>query len=275
MQDTKVTDAPPIGFADITDALSTQGRVIWALILRETKTRYGEHKIGFLWAIIEPLIMVAVFVGIFASIRSDSPGGMPLVLFMLVGIVPFHLFRDTMGQMQGGIAQNRSLFAFPQVTTFDVIIARGLLEIFILGGVFMMLLVGMDLAGFEVRVERPLGVLAACGLLSLMGIGTGFVFASISPILPSIRQLSSAVLGRPLFLGSGIFFIAESVPAPVREYMLYNPLMHILELLRSAFFYEFESAYGDWGYATTWAVCTFAFGLLVHQAMRRKAIIGL
>jgi len=180
-----------------------------------------------------------------------------------------------MGQMQGAIAQNRSLFAFPQVTTFDVIIARGLLEVLILAGVFILLLFGMDLAGHSVRVERPLGVLAACGLLALIGMGLGFIFASLSPILPSIKQLSSAVLGRPLFLSSGIFFIAESVPAAVRDYLLYNPIMHILELLRSAFFYEFESAYGDWGYATAWAVCTFSIGLLVHQAMRRKAIIGL
>jgi len=194
---------------------------------------------------------------------------------MLVGIVPFHFFRDTMGQMQGAIAQNRSLFAFPQVTTFDVIIARALLEVLILSGVFILLLVGMHLAGQSVRVERPLGVLAACGLLALIGMGLGFIFASLSPILPSLKQISSAVLGRPLFLSSGIFFIAETVPAPVREYLLYNPLMHILELLRSAFFYEFESPYGDWGYATTWAVCTFSIGLLVHQAMRRKAIIGL
>lgn len=276
MQSTEASTTPPkLNLNDVKYALTTQGRVIWALMLRETKTRYGEHKLGFLWAIIEPLIMVAVFVGIFSSIRSDSPGGMPLVPFMLSGIVPFTLFRDTMGQMQSAISVNKMLFAFPQVTTFDVIIARGLLEILLLGGVFILLLVGIDIAGWEIRVERPLEVLAACLLLSMMGMGMGFVFASIVPIMPSMRQISSAVLGRPLFLGSGIFFIAETVPGPVREYLLYNPLMHILELLRSAFFYEFESVHGDWTYAITWSVCTLAFGLLVHQAVKRKAIVGL
>lgn len=276
MQTTEATEAAPkLTLDDIKSGLATQSRVISALMLRETKTRYGEHKLGFLWAIIEPLIMVAVFVGIFSSIRSDSPGGMPLVPFMLSGIVPFTLFRDTMGQMQGAIGLNRMLFAFPQVTTFDVIIARGLLEILLLGGVFILLLVGIHFAGYPINIERPLGVLAACLLLGMMGIGLGFVFASISPIMPSMRQISSAVLGRPLFLSSGIFFIAETVPGGVREYLLYNPLMHILELLRSAFFYEFESPYGDWTYATTWSVCTLAFGLLVHQAAKKRAIVGL
>ena len=275
MQENHASEIPSISLADIKGAAATQSRVIWALILRETKTRYGEHKIGFLWALLQPLFMVAIFVAIFSAIRSDNPGGMPLVLFMLVGIVPFTMFRDTMNQMQNAISMNKSLFAFPQVTTFDVIIARGILEILILTGVLMILLFGMDMAGQDVNIERPLGVLAACGLLALLGLGVGFVFATLSPIIPSVKQLSSALLGRPLFLSSGIFFTADSVPSPVREYLLYNPIMHILELLRSAFFYEFETSHGDWGYATAWAVCTFAFGLLIHQAMRRKAIIGL
>ncbi len=268
-QDAKLT------FADIRDAFSTQARVINALVLRETKTRYGEHKIGFLWAILEPLIMVLVFVGIFSQIRTDSPGGMPLIPFMLSGIVPFTLFRDPMTQMQGAIAQNRQLFAFPQVTTFDVIIARGILEVMILSGVFIFLLAMTDLAGYDINIERPLEVLAACILLAMMGIGFGFAFASISPILPSMKQISAAFLGRPLFLSSGLFFTAEAVPAAARDYLLLNPLMHMLELLRSAFFYEFESAYGSWYYASIWAFCTLAAGLLIHQAMRRRAVVGI
>ena len=275
MLDTHASDAPRTTLADVREALSTQFRVITALILRETKTRYGEHKLGFLWALLEPLIMVGIFVGIFSAIRTDDPGGMPLVQFMLTGIVPFTLFRDTFGQMQGAINQNKQLFAFPQVTTFDVIIARAILEILLLSGVFMLLLVGIHLAGWPINIERPLGVLAACALLGMLGIGVGFIFASLSPIWPSMKQVSSAVLGRPLFISSGLFFIADTIPSPVREYALYNPIMHMLELLRSAFFYEFESAHGDWGYATTWAICTLATGLLIHQAMRRRAIIGI
>lgn len=275
MQDNPTLVESKITIADIRQALTTQVRVINALVLRETKTRYGQHKIGFLWALLEPVIMVSVFVAIFSSMRSDNPGGMPLVPFMLAGIVPFSLFRDPMTQMQGAIRQNKSLFSFPQVTTFDVIIARGILEVLILSGVFIFLLFVVSLWGFEIRIERPLGVLAACSLLIMLGMGAGFIFASLSPVLPSIQQISGALLGRPLFLSSGLFFTAESVPAHVREYLLYNPIMHILELLRSAFFFQFETTHGSWSYATTWSVCTLVTGLLLHQAMRRRAIVGL
>lgn len=263
------------GIASLIDAASTQARVINALVLRETKTRYGEHKIGFLWALLEPAIIVSIFVAMFANLRSDDPSGMALVPFMLTGLVPFAFFKDVMTQMQGAIAGNRQLFAFPQVTTFDVIIARGILEIVIIAAVFSILVLLTDLAGWSIRIERPLDVLAACGLLSMMGLGFGFIFASLSPVIPSVRQLSAALLGRPLFFASGLFFTAESIPPFVREYLLYNPILHALELLRSGFFYEFESAYGDWDYLIACSVIFLAVGLLVHQAMRRRAIVGI
>ena len=270
-----VSPSRKIQTSDVLDAIGTQVRVIHALILRETKTRYGQHKLGFLWAVIEPMIIVAVFVAIFASMRNDSPGGMPLVPFMLVGFVPFSLFRDVMNQLQGAIVLNKTLFAFPQVTSFDVILARGILEILITLGVFGFLLSLTHLYGFRLNVQRPLEVLAGCGLIAMLGLGVGFTFASISPILPSLRQLTSALLGRPLFLSSGLFFTAESIPSEIRQYLLYNPIMHMLELIRGAFFHEFETSHGSWQYATTWAVCSLAFGLLTHQALRKKAIVGL
>ena len=254
-------------------AFSTQIRVINALILRETKTRYGNYKIGFLWALIEPLVGVSVFVAIFANLRNDSPGGMPLVPFMLVGFICYGLFRDPWGAMQGAISNSRNLLTFPQVTTFDVITARGLLEILVTFFVLGFLLYMAHLAGFEVRVERPLGVLMACGLLCVLGLGLGFLFASLEPLVPSVKQLAAQVMSRPLYFSSGLFFTADTVPAAIREYLLYNPILHMIELVRGEFFYEFETAYGSWTYASVWAFTALAVGLLMHQAVHKRAIV--
>jgi len=255
--------ANTLSFERVFTAITTQIRVINALILRETKTRYGNHKIGFLWALIEPLVGVSVFVAIFANLRNDNPGGMPLVPFMLVGFICFGMFRDPC----------RNLLTFPQVTTFDVILARGILGILVSFFVLGFLLYMAYLAGFEVRCERPLGVLMVCGLLSIFGLGIGFMFASLEPLIPSIKQFGSQVLGRPLYFGSGLFFTIESIPAAIREYLLYNPVLHMIELVRGEFFYEFETVYGSWSYASLWAFTTLALGLLVHQAVHKRAIV--
>ena len=253
-------------------AFATQVRVINALILRETKTRYGNYKIGFLWALIEPLVGVTVFVTIFYNLRSGSPSGMPLVPFMLVGFVSYSFFKDPWGSMQGAISNSRNLLTFPQVTTFDVISARGILEILVNFFVLGFLLYTANLLGFEVRVERPLGILIACGLLCIFGLGLGFLFASVEPLIPSVKQLTN-VMGRPLYFTSGLFFTADTLPAAIREYVLYNPVLHMIELLRGEFFYEFETSHGSWSYASNWAFGTLAVGLLTHQALHKRAIV--
>ena len=61
----------PITRADVFKAMQTQARVVWALMLRETISRYGDYKIGFLWAFLEPFMMVSVFVFVFAVTRTD------------------------------------------------------------------------------------------------------------------------------------------------------------------------------------------------------------
>jgi len=261
---------PPITLAAVFKAMQTQARVVWALMLRETISRYGDYKIGFLWAFIEPLLTVTVFVGLFSAMRSDSPGGIELVPFMLTGIVSFSLFRDPLTQMQSAISQSKSMLAFPQVTTFDVLISRAMMEISIATFVLAFTLSLAHLFGWKSDIEHPLELLAALGLLATLGVGFGFLFASLEPIIPSIKQMSSLLMGRPLFLSSGLFFTAESVPPQVREYLLFNPLLHCMELIRTSYFHEFDSPHGSWSYAAGWAFGVLAVGLASHRAFRRK-----
>ncbi|MGQ7845731.1 ABC transporter permease [Granulosicoccus sp. 3-233] len=262
-------------WSDIKGALTTQSRVIHALIMRETLSRYGDHKLGFMWAILEPLLMVTMIASVLSVLRNDSPGGMPLVPFMITGFVPFFMFRNTMNQLKGAVASNRTLLGFPQVTTFDVIIARALLEGGVLLSVFVFILSMAYLIGFEFRVENPLGVLGVCLCLLLLGSGIGFILATLIPVVPSVGQVSNLIFGRPLMVSSGLFFTADSVPEPFRGWLLYNPILNLMELMRTYFFYEFESNHGSWFYAGSWVVGTFTFGLLIHQALKRRAIVGL
>jgi len=62
------------------------------------------------------------------------------------------------------------------------------------------------------------------------------IFGSLAPLYPSIRTITNPLLGRPLFFTSGIFFTAEMIPSEIRQYLLYNPLLHMIEIVRSAFF---------------------------------------
>jgi len=253
--------------------ITVQARVVEALILREIKTRFGDLKLGYLWALLEPVLFVSIFVGLYALMGRTSISGIPMAQFMLTGITPFFLFRKTMTQTINAISSNRALLTFPQVTPFDLIMARAILEISTMSVVFVMLLLAYEAVGLSIDVQDPLGVIAAIGLLGITGLGMGMIFAAIAPLFPSIKQIVDAVMGRPLFLSSGLFFSVEMLPPGAREPLLYNPVLHMIEILRSAFFVEFDSRYADPGYAISFAVSVLAIGLLMQRALRRRVLL--
>ncbi len=253
-------------------AAATQCRVVHALMLREIKSRFGRHRLGYLWAVLEPVAFVALFAFLFAYARQNAPSGMPVVPFMITGIAPFILFRSVMTQTLGAIESNRVLLTFPQVKLLDLVLARALLEAATLTIVFFLILLGAHAMGYTIRIVNPLLVLFALGCLAVTGFGLGAAFAAIVPFVRSTPQVVSIFAGRPLFFLSGLFFTAEMLPGGVREVMLLNPLLHMIEWLRSAFFVEFESQYASLTYALGAAfVATFA-GLVLLRGLRRQIL---
>ena len=261
-----------IHWTEMASAAATQGRVVHALMLREIKSRFGRQKLGYLWAVLEPAAFVALFAVIFAFARETAPSGMPLVPFMVTGIAPFILFRNTMTQTMSAIETNRVLLTFPQVTPIDLVLARALLEIATLTVVFFLLLAAVHALGFTIDIGNPRQVLFALACLALTGFGLGAAFASLAPLFRSVQQIVPIVTGRPLFFLSGLFFTAEMMPEGIRELLLLNPILHMMEWLRSAFFVEFESRYMSMEYALGAALLTVFIGLLMLRGLRKRIL---
>ena len=255
-------------------AAATQVRVLHALILRDMQTRFGRQTLGYLWAIFEPLLFVAVFVAVLSLRGKVAPAGIDVTLFIITGILPFFLFRNVLTTCLHAIQAARPLLIFPQVTPFDVVMARTVLE-FATGFVVLAIVVGAAAwAGLPVNVERPLECIIYFVALCMLGFGTGATFGALAPIYLFIQRIIPAFLGRPLFWISGVFFTADMIPEGIRGIALYNPILHLIELFRSAFFVEFESTHADPMYAAFWVVVATLLGGLMQRGLRKQMLIA-
>ncbi len=254
------------------NALKIQGRVIHALILRETRTRFARNKLGYLWALFEPVSFILVLVAIFAAMGRGSPIGtdQDLPLFFLTGMIPWLFFSNTVNATMAGIEGNRALLAYPQVKPFDVLLARALLEFATLTVVFVFLLLMFAYFGLYHSVDSFLGMFVAVVALWLFAIGIGCFNATVLLFIPSYRQ-TYAVIQRPFFFVSGIFFTVDSLPEVVREIALYNPILHGIEWFRSAYFQSYESAYLDVQYLWSFVLVFLAVGLASLHRNREYA----
>ena len=252
-------------------ALSVQWRVLVALLLREIRTRFGRLKLGYLWAFLEPALHTGVLYFLWSLRGNTQLEGMPLLVFLLTGFIPFFLFSQTYSRVANSIQGNKGLLEHRHVVLLDAVIARSVLEFMTKLLVLAIYVVALALAGYEIDLGTPLDL--AAGLVLLWGIGTGLglMVQSFVPIFQSLNQIMTAVM-RLLYLSSGVLFPISILPPSALEYALLNPIAHLIQIVRFSF--VTASPVEGANLIFPGAVCLgmLAAGLLSLSAMQRRVL---
>ncbi|SHI07523.1 ABC transporter permease [Marivita hallyeonensis] len=223
-------------------ARPTLWRAVCALMLREMATSHGRVPGGYLWAVAEPLFGIALLSAIFA-IGFQAPSlGTSFPLFYATGLLPFLAFSDITNKLAQALTFSRPLFAYPAVGVMDAILARFLLAAGTQIAVAALLLGGILFLS-ETRATPDIATLAqAAGCLMVLSLGTGMLNCLLIGLLP-LWQRIWAIAMRPMFLISGVFFVFEAVPLPWRDLLGWNPLIHIVGLVRRGLYPGYDAGY--------------------------------
>lgn len=217
-------------------------RTIVALMLREMATSYGRSPGGYLWAVLEPVLGIALLTLIFSAGFRAPAIGISFPLFYATGILPMLLFTEMAGKVALSLLFSKPLLAYPAVTYVDALIARYLVNLMAQIMVFYVVFTGILLL-FETRVTPDFGrVVEGVTLTALLALGVGVMNCFLFTIFPIWQRIWS-ILMRPLFIISCVFFLFETVPQPYRDLLWYNPLIHLVGILRNGFYGSYEAAY--------------------------------
>ena len=247
----------------------TQLQVVHALLLRETRTRFGANQLGYLWAFAEPLLWILMFVSFYQLFGRLTPPGMSIVAFLATGIVPFSLFRDTAQRCMSAIEANKGLLFYPQVRPLDLVIARAVLEAVTHVIVMVLLLGGLALWEGPPRIDNLLETAAGLALASGLGASLGLLCCGLSVYSATIDRLFPSII-RLVFWCSALFHPVESVPKAVRDILLLNPVVHAIELTRDGWFPGYGSRHVDPWYVIAWILVFLFFGLTLERMARRR-----
>ncbi|HYM73113.1 MAG TPA: tetratricopeptide repeat protein [Stellaceae bacterium] len=81
---------PPRPAPGFGERLKNQGRVIHALIIRETRTRFGDSRLGYGWALLEPILHIALLSVVFSLLmRGRPPIGVHFFVFYYTGLISY------------------------------------------------------------------------------------------------------------------------------------------------------------------------------------------
>lgn len=244
---------------------------IHALLMREVKTRFGNQKLGYFWALAEPVAQASILALIFTLLGREALVGIPIALFLFAGILPFNLFSKLLPQLANSVDANKALLSYRQVTAIDPIITRIIIEVTTFIIVYVLIVIGMAWLGFNVVPEHLLDLALAITLLITMTAGLGLVLCSAVSYWPDVTKLISLIT-RPLFFMSGILYCATMVPEQYWYLLSWNPVFHAIELIRDAYFVEYQTPLGSWGYLSLVAGVSLCSGLITFKLSQQRFI---
>ena len=253
---------------DFAESLRIQGRVLVAIMLREARTRYGRMKVGYLWALVEPAMHIAMFSVLFSTRFVVVPLGDSVILFLATGFLVFFAFRNVLSRTSGAYGSNEALLSFPIVRVMDVFLGRALLELATSIMVLFLILGGLVLTGVAPLPHDVLKMLIAVFSLFAVGIGVGIVVGIVGEFWATLSSLMTVPL-RLLYFASGLFFLPDSMPPAVRDIFVWNPVLHAVTLFREGYYHGYQSHLLDEGYLVMWAVGSVLCGLVVEKVARK------
>ncbi len=245
-------------------SLAIQMRVIWALCLRESLTRFGRNNLGFLWLFIEPMTFTLGVTFVWSLSRMTHGATVSVASFALTGYSSVLLWRNPASRISKAIESNLALLYHRNVRVFDIFISRILLEIIGISASFFGLM--LVLVFFEV-IETPVDLvtlIAGWGLLSAFSIALALTIGALSEQSDFLDRIWHAA-AYLLFPFSGAGTLADWLPPGLRVFILKIPFVHGVEMIRHGFYGDAIRTYEDPVYLTLCTLVLFALGLFLSR----------
>lgn len=247
--------------ADLRRGMAIQGRVLFALIMRELVTRYGRHNIGVLWLIVEPMMFTLGVAALWSFAGLNHASSIPIVAFALTGYSAVLLWRNMPSRCIGAVQPNSALLYHRRVKLLDVYLSRIALEAVGASASFLVLSIAFIAAGWMQPPEDILQVIHGWVMLAWFGGSFALFIGALSERSEMVDKIwhPASYLMLPL---SGAAFMVDHVPADFRHLVTWIPMLHGTELVREGYFGTKIHAHYDMVYMTSVCLILTFFGLL-------------
>jgi capsular polysaccharide transport system permease protein len=245
---------------------------IRALFFRELQTRFGQYRLGYLWIFLEPLLTIGVLLVLFGAIMNKILPGIDYVIFLVNGIIPFFLFRTGITQAMSAVRANQGLFSYKPVKPLDAVLARNCMEFLLKFIAYLSFSVALFWLGFEISFSHLPELIMYWIVLFFFMFGMSLIFMVIADFSKEIEKFLT-VLFLVLYLLSGVLYSIHIIAPTYRVYLLWNPLIHIFELMRHAISPTYSLVTGiNLNYVMCWVLVSLFIGLLLYKRFEKRLV---
>jgi len=245
-------------------SLRSNGFILRSLVRNEVVSRYRNTLLGFLWSLVNPLVMILVYSVVFGLIfkvrfgevpgRSDVPYG--IVLFS--GLLLHVLLAETLLRAQSAVLDNPNYVkrvVFPLEILPIAILAGNLVNVLMAFVVLVCVILAYEVPLHWTALLVPLVWMPFIIMLA----GLSLLVASLGVFIRDIGQVLGFMMTILLF-GSSILFPPELMPEAVRPLLLLNPLTLPVDATRDVLLWGTLPNWELLGYYSIGSVATLWIG---------------
>jgi len=192
-------------------------------------------------------------------------------VFLINGIIPFFIFSNITNRCINAIESNQGLFNYRPVKPIDTIFSRAILESIIYFFVYVFFMVILGLLGEDIYVYRIIELAMIWSLLVLFSCGIGMIFMVVANAFHEAEKFLPIII-KPLYFISCIMFPLHSIPKEYWPYLLWNPIVHVVELSREAVCIGYISDGASLKYLALVSLAIVTLGLAIYR-YREKAML--
>lgn len=253
------------------DLLRGRFHVMKAVVLRDLRTRFFDHGLGFLIVPLWPLAHMVVLLIIYSLSGRSVPFGDSLNLFFATGLIPTLAFMYISRFMSLSIVLNSPMLAFPAVTVVDIMAARAFLEIIASYLTLIFILTILTVLGDDpIPYDIEQAVYAYLSTL-LLAVGVGSLVSVVVIFMPFVVTVYALFL-IVIYLTSGTLFIVSALPDQISYILSWNPVVHAVDWMRSAYYPTYSTEILDKQYLISFGLGSLCLGLTLERTLRWKML---
>jgi ABC-type polysaccharide/polyol phosphate export permease len=200
------------------------------MVKKDIKLAYHGTFLGYLWTLLEPLLLTLILYALFVILRGTSDEYLPLKV--MLGILFYGCFSKTMAMCTNALIANSGLINqvyFPK-EIFHVSIAGYQLYRLVMS---LLVIIPMMIWYQIMPTIHLLLLIPAILGISMLAIGFGMIASIVQVRIRDVSQLVNVLLRAGFFI-SGVFYGAEHVPEKWLHIHLLNPIAVYIEVSRVA-----------------------------------------
>jgi lipopolysaccharide transport system permease protein len=208
------------------------------LTWRDVLVRYKQTVLGAAWAVIQPVVQMAVFTFIFSNAAGLSSEGVPYPIFNFTALLPWGLFSKAMNDAGRSLVTNRNMITkiyFPRLTIPVASVLAGMVDFAIAFVVYIVIILYYTFSPGSsytfnftpALLTLPLFIILA--LIVTLGVSLWFsamnvIYRDVGHILPFLTQI--------WFFATPIVYSASVVSKKWQIIYALNPLTGVVEGFR-------------------------------------------